>query len=157
MYKEHEWTAAEDYNACLHYLWCVFDSTLEDGLEAVSNMLHSEMPHISPLSVRSKLKSIKAIAIDVGLEDHLAILPAKRYSAQCKRAFVLASDAYGALKDKYDGGKSGLITREELMDTLWLEIESPENDEEVLFSDDELMNKFTYQVTAQLKELKEKK
>jgi hypothetical protein len=41
-------------------------------------------------------------------------------------------------------------------DTLCLESEKLKNDGEILFSDDELMYKFTNKVTALLKELKEK-
>jgi hypothetical protein len=101
-------------------------------------MLAEEMPHISYGSLRMKIQNIKAIALDVGLEDRFTFSPLSNYSVQCKRAFNDATDALGILKEKYDGGRLGTVSREELMENAWLGIIELKlrGEEFILLSDD---------------------
>ena len=46
MSEKHKWSFAEEYNCCLHYIWCVFDYMGDDSLKTIVDMLAEEMPHI---------------------------------------------------------------------------------------------------------------
>jgi len=140
MSGNHSFTYAEEYNACLHYLWCVFEYSGEDDLDTVVDMLSLDMPHVDRDSLKTEMQGIKAVALDEGLEDHLDFSAVSNKSLLTRAAFRAATDDYGILKDKYDGGLSGTISREELQDIFR---KDRGEDETIIIADDEEMDVFS--------------
>ena len=136
---KHRWTYAEDFYCCLHYLWSVFEYVGDDSLTTLVNMLAEDIPHIDRGSLRMKLQNIKAIALDLGLEDRLTFTPLNNYSRQCKRAFVIAQDCLCGLKDMQEKDPKMEITRDLIREFLFSgeeEVEFKTPDFEIYASDD---------------------
>lgn len=159
MSEKHKWTFAEEYNCCLHYIWCVFDYMGDDSLKTIVDMLAEEMPHIDRGSLRMKIQNIKAVALDAGLEDRFEFSPLSKYTLLCKMAFRAATDDYGILKDKYDGGLSGTVSRAELMDTLWRKTDelTPRDECLLVIADDTYMDDYSKYLAEKRRESGEDK
>ena len=101
---KYRWTYEDDFTCCLEYLKYVFlDEESYDANDLIDKLCE-QLPHILPSSIQMKVKNIKQIALESGLEDSVSVTPLYNYSEQCKRAFDDASEAIRADVEKMDDG-----------------------------------------------------
>ena len=99
---KYRWTYEDDFTCCLEYLKYVFlDEESYDANDLIDKLCE-QLPHILPSSIQMKVKNIKQIALESGLEDSVSVTPLYKYSQQCKRAFDDAIEAIRADVEKMD-------------------------------------------------------
>ena len=92
---KHRWTAEENYDFCVEYIYAYIIDRENLTLAEMTQRMQTLHPHLKRSSIEKKLKNIRFLSIEKGLNDSATFSPLYGYSTQC---WVCFEDALSNLQ-----------------------------------------------------------